>query len=200
MKKILHYNDIRKKFSDLGDKDLEDLKSQEISMHTETNQLVNTGESVKNVNCYYYKGSFYLKGINHYKLVQPDIATIEYVRDDKIYTIYYDFEANKYSEDENTEVAYDWLETELGKKIPKPDVKVLKQGVGTEDMFSFSAYGFSVEQFNSYVDECKALNYTKEESSHDGYYSAKNEEGYEVSLMLHEKDNILKGSIHAPPN
>lgn len=84
------YSDIQKKF-ELSDEDMDDLKSRSISMHAETDRVVKPGESISNVNCYYYGGSFYLKDINHYNLVEPDIATIKYLEEDKIFTVYYDY-------------------------------------------------------------------------------------------------------------
>ena len=56
------YSDIQEKF-EASDEDMEDIKSQPISMHAETDRVVNPGESVSNINCYYYGGSFYLKDI-----------------------------------------------------------------------------------------------------------------------------------------
>lgn len=113
------YSDIQKKF-ELSDEDMDDLKSRSISMHAETDRVVKPGESISNVNCYYYGGSFYLKDINHYNLVEPDIATIKYLEEDKIFTVYYDYGSKKYSTEEKTEIAYQWSQTDLGSKIPKP--------------------------------------------------------------------------------
>ena len=89
------YSDIQKKF-EASNEDMEDLKGRPISMHAETDRVVNPSESASNVNCYYYGGSFYLKDINHYNLVEPDIATIKYIDEDKIFSVYYDYGSKKY--------------------------------------------------------------------------------------------------------
>ena len=195
--KVKFYSDIQKKF-EASDEDMEDLKSRPISMHAETDRVVNPSESASNVNCYYYGGSFYLKDINHYNLVEPDIATIKYIDEDKIFTVYYDYGSKKYSTEAETEIAYQWSQTDLGSKIPKPDVKVVESGRNDEAIFMFDAYGLSLEQFNAYVEECKELGYTVEPGSFEGFYSADNAEGYNVYLHYDEKDHSMSGTISAP--
>lgn len=195
--KSAFYSDIQKKFK-ASDKDMEELKNRSISMHAETDRIVNPSESVSNANCYYYGGSFYLKNINHYNLVEPDIATIKYINEDKIFTVYYDYGSKKYSAETETEIAYQWSQTDLGSKIPKPDVKVVESGIDDETIFMFDAYGLSLEQFNAYVEECKGLGYTVEPGSFEGFYSADNAEGYNVYLNYDEKDHSMSGTISAP--
>lgn len=195
--KATFYSDIQQNF-EASDEDMEDLKSQPISMHAETDRVVNPSESASNINCYYYGGSFYLKDINHYNLVEPDIATIKYIDEDKIFTVYYDYSSKKYSAEAETEIAYQWSQTDLGSKIPKPDVKVVESGSDDEIIFMFDAYGLSLEQFNAYVEECKGLGYTVEPGSFEGFYSADNTEGYNVYLYYNEKDHSMSGTISAP--
>lgn len=191
------YNEIKDKFS-MSDDDISELKQRDISMHAETEKIVEPGESAKNINCYYYSGIYYLKDMNHFNLVEPDVATIKYINDNKIYTSYYDFSTKKYSEDENTEEAYYWTTSELGTKIPKPDVKVVKKCIDNEDSFGFEAYGLSLDQFNEYVDKCKQLGFTVDESSYEGYYSADDKDGYNVYLSYKEDDDYMTVTIDAP--
>lgn len=104
----------------------------------------------------------------------------------------------KYSAEAETEIAYQWSQTDLGSKIPKPDVKVVESGRDDEIIFMFDAYGLSLEQFNAYVEECKGLGYTVEPGSFEGFYSADNTEGYNVYLYYDEKDYSMSGTISAP--
>ena len=195
--KASFYSDIQQNF-EASDEDMEDLKSQPISMHAETDRVVNPSESASNINCYYYGGSFYLKDINHYNLVEPDLATIKYIDENKIFTVYYDYGSKKYSAETETEIAYQWSQTELGSKIPKPDVKVVESGRDDESIFMFDAYGLSLEQFNAYVEECKGLGYTIEPGSFEGFYSADNIEGCNIYLYYDKKDHSMSGTISAP--
>lgn len=195
--KIAFYAEIQEQLQ-ASDEDIEELKEVPISMHTETMRVAEPGESVTNVNCYYYGGSFYLKDINHYHLVEPDIATIRYVDGDEIYTVYFDYSSGKYSAESETEIAYQWSKAELGNKIPKPDVKVVESSIDTEETFMFDAYGMSLEQFNAYVAECKDLGYTVDPGEHEGFYSADNAEGYNIYLYYDEDDYAMSGSVDAP--
>ncbi len=192
-----YYSEIQETF-DFSDEDLADVKEREISMHTETDRIVAIGETASNVNCYYYSGSYYLKNLAHYNLVEPDIGTIRYIDDGKIYTVNYDFKSDKYTMDDETVEAYQWSTTTLGDHIPKPDVQVVEAGRDDEMIFMFDAYGMSLEQFNTYVEECKAQGYTIDASSFEGFYTADNDEMYNVYLSYHENDNYMSGTIEAP--
>lgn len=191
------YADIKEKFN-FSDEDISELKGKEISMHAETELVVNPGEMGKDAHCYYYSGFSYVKDIDHYQLVEPDIATIKYIDDDRIVTAYYDFASKEYSIEDDTVEAYQWTETELGNKIPKPEVKVLEAGIDDEDTFMFDAYGLSLDEFNAYVEECKALGYTVDENSYDGFYSADNAEGYNIYLYYENGDDAMSGTVKAP--
>ena len=191
------YADVQENF-EMSNEDMEDLKDQPISMHAKTDRVVEPGESISNVNCYYYSGIFYLKDIDHYNLVEPDIATIKYIDEDQIYTIYYDYNSKKYSTESETEIAYQWSQTDLGNKIPKPDVKVVESGRDDESVYMFDAYGLSLDQFNDYVEKCKELGYTVDPGSFEGFYSADDEDGYNVYLYYNEDSDSMSGIISAP--
>lgn len=191
------FADVKEKF-EFSDDEIVELKEEGISMHAETDKVVNPGESVKDAYCYYYSGYSYVKDIDHYNLVEPDIATIQYIKDDKIYTTYYDFVSKKYSDDDEAEVAYQWSKTDLGDKIPKPEVTVVEVGIDDESTFMFDAYGVSLNQFDAYVEQCKALGYTVDESSFEGSYSAYNAEGYSVDLYYENDDDEMSVTVEAP--
>lgn len=195
--KETYYSEVQKLF-DFSDDDLADVKEREISMHTETDKIVTVGETASNINCYYYSGYYYLKNLAHYNLVEPDIATIRYIDDGKIYTVNYDFKSDKYTMDNKTVEAYQWSTTTLGDRIPKPDVQVVERGLDNETIFMFSAYGISLDQFNAYVEECKAIGYTIDSYSYEGSYDADNSEMYNIDLYYREDDNCMRGTVTAP--
>ncbi len=192
-----YYSELQKIF-ERSDEEMEEFKSRSISAHTLSARVVNPGETASNINCYYYAGIFYMKDLNHFNLVEPDIATIKYIDADQIYTVYYDYGSNKYSTETDTKTAYQWSHTDLGNKIPKPDVKVLVSNQDNEKIFMFEAYGLSLEQFNAYVEACRELGYTIEVGSFEGFYSADNTEGYDVYLNYNEKNQSMSGSLRAP--
>ena len=67
------YDEIQKNFK-FNEEDVNELKQKEISMHAETNRLIDAGQTVDKINCYYFGGSYYLKDINHLKLCEPEIS------------------------------------------------------------------------------------------------------------------------------
>ena len=100
--KTAFYTDIQEKY-EISPDEMESLKGKPISMYAEAEIVVNPGESVTNTRCWYYRGYHALRDLSHFQLVQPDIATIRYVDNDKIYTVYYDYSSGKYSAESETE-------------------------------------------------------------------------------------------------
>ena len=195
--KAQFYTEIRTNF-EMDDEDIAELKSREISMHTGTERIISPGESISNVYCYYYGGSYYLKDINHYNLVEPDIATVRYIDKSEIVTVYYDFASGKYSAEEKTEPADQWTTTDLGTRIPKPESPVIERGYDRENRFTFDAYGMTMDQFNAYVEKCKELGFTVDETGFEGYYAADDTEGYDITLHYDERSQSISGTINAP--
>lgn len=192
------YLDLQEEFS-ANDDEMEQVKRESISMRTVSKIVCNAGEAVTNVKCLYYSGYYYVKNIDHYKLVEPDIATIRYVDDaDHICTVYYDYMSGKYSFDSKTDAAYQWSQTNLANVVPKPDTKIVESDISDEKNFMFDARGMSLQQFNDYVNECMEMGYTVEAMSHDGFYSANNSDGYNIFLDYDEDDRTMSASVRAP--
>ena len=188
------YDEIQKNFK-FNEEDVNELKQKEISMHAETNRLIDAGQTVDKINCYYFGGSYYLKDINHLKLCEPDIATIKYIDDGKIHTMYYDYANDSYSYDDEIIPSNQWTKRAIGQKIPKLDSKCIIADTDEDDEFKFEAYGFTIDEFNEYVDKCKKLGYIV---SFDNSYSADNTDGYNVDLDFEEKDCAIRVTIQSP--
>ncbi len=168
--------------------DLEDLKKEKIAVTAESSVLCKPGESVNNQKCRYYTGYYTLENMEHFELVEPDMAKIKYVNDNMIITAYYDFHSKKFTKDSKTEPAFNWTDKEIGNDVPKPqaDVVVVKSDYGTS--YSFEILGWKIEDFNAYVNECKNSGFTVDEHEYSGYFSAKNENGCDISAHYDEDD------------
>ena len=175
--------------------DFEELKSREISMSVESEQVCSPGESISNEKCNYYSGYYYLRNIEHFNLVEPDIAVIKYIDDNKIYTLNYDFKSKKYTKDNKTEVAFYWTEKAIGSNIPKPKADIVSCGVDYDDRFSFDIHGWSLSDFDAYVDECQGKGFTVDKREHEGFYSADSENGYNIYLSFDEDDGEVSAHI-----
>lgn len=181
------YSDIQKDF-EFSDEDMNELKEEEISMSTGTERLVEPGETVDSVRCHYYSGSYYFNDISHYNLMQPDIMTIKYIDGEDIYTEYYDFVSEKYSNDKKSESAIQWSGYDIGNEIDKPNSKRIEVSMDYDDSFDFDAYGISIDEFDEYVSSCKEKGFTENAVDQDGWYDADRKDGYSVLLDYDEEN------------
>lgn len=179
--------------------DIKELKKKKISFKMESDRFVKKNKSIKNQKIHYYNGIFYLKDASYVDLTEPDTATISYIDKNKIYTVYYDYQSKEYTEEETTENAQYWTKGMFKDKLPKPKASVIrKDDSDDEDEFSFEAYELTLDDYYSYVEECKNMGYTLETDSYEGYYNAKNSEGYEIDIEYDEENHKLSVSIYSP--
>lgn len=153
------------------------------------------GDEVSNVPCHYFSGIYYLKDKAHLELMQPDIATIEFVSNGRLYTEYYDFKSQKYSLESDSEEAVQWTEKEIGTEIDKPEAEVIKVTLDLDDDLSFDVYGISEAQFEEYINLCKERGYTKDADKDEYSYDAERDDEYSVSVDYHQTDCIMDVSV-----
>lgn len=196
-----YYSDVKEMFSiDESDPDdaehFEDIKNRDIAMYAKSKQIAKAGETVSGIHCYYYSGYYYVKDMNHYALVVPDIATIRYIDKEKVFTVYYDYSAQKYTYDSKTEPAYYWTERGLEKVIPKPEADYVKNsGWDDSSCFIFEVCGWTVDDFNSYVKQCKEYGFIIDAEDADGIYIADSADGYNIELFYDENDFSMSGAV-----
>lgn len=180
---------------DLDAEKMENLKSWPISMEAEERKLVAPSESARNIEMWYSNFTAYMDTYSHYGLMEPDSAEIEFLSDGKLYTINYDFKSDTYVLKNEIEEAYEWSTKDIGNQIQKPNAEVLQISADTEERFAFTAYGFSLDQFNEYVETCKTQGYTLNTNEYNGYYSADNEAGCNIAISYNEENNSMNGAI-----
>ena len=173
------YDEIQKNFK-FNEEDVNELKQKRVANATE--QLKSKGYNVKLTD----------------NVCEPDIATIKYIDDGKIHTMYYDYANDSYSYDDEIIPSNQWTKRAIGQKIPKLDSKCIIADTDEDDEFKFEAYGFTIDEFNEYVDKCKKLGYIVDELSFDNSYSADNTDGYNVDLDFEEKDCAIRVTIQSP--
>lgn len=78
---------------------------------------------------------------------------------------------------------YEWSNSRICSRLPKPDFKEVKISYDNEDYsFFFFAYGVSREGYEAYIEACKEKGFTDDVSSGDFWFTASNADGYYVSL------------------
>ncbi|MBR2461386.1 MAG: hypothetical protein IKB34_09185, partial [Clostridia bacterium] len=175
--------------------ELQERQDGKLSAYCKTERIIEPGESVTDIQCFYFSGYYYLKNSEHYALMEPDIMTVRYIEDGYVKTAYYDFLSQKQSRDPDTVMAYYWTDSELGDMLPKPDAKAVLKVYDSEDYFSFDALGISKQEFQSYISECKGMGYTVDADSYENHYSAENGNGYSISIYYDSKDMIMDVSV-----
>lgn len=71
-----------------------------ITMYGNSSNALNPGETSEKIKCYYY-GGWNSKNVLHSNLVTPEIAEIEYTKDNVEYILYYNFESKSYDVEKN---------------------------------------------------------------------------------------------------
>ena len=85
--------------------------------------------------------------------------------------------------------------------IPKPSALVVKKdGRDDDTLFSFKVFGVTLSDFNTYVSECKNRGFSVDPGSYEGFYTADNENGYNVYLFFNEDNYSFSGWIESPDN
>lgn len=160
-------------------------------------KIVEPQETSKGSACVFNGTYQIVENIEQYNLMEPDMVQIAYMKsDDKVYSLYYDFKNQEYTEDETGGIAaVDWSDSEIAKLISKPDVKVLKVSSDKEDKFSFSAFGVSNDIFTKYVDDCKNKEFTDVGFESTNGYRASNSAGYEVDVKYNANEETMNVTI-----
>ena len=139
--------------------DISALKAKGISMSVTTERVLEAGKSISNVSLIHFGGA--VTSLNQYDCVEPDIATIKYIKGNQIHTLYYDYLSNKYVKDENSEPAKYWTSSKLSEKIPMPNAPVVqKNGTDSDSLFEFKVRGVTHTEFCDYVNECQSAGFT----------------------------------------
>lgn len=102
------------------------------------------------------------------------------------------------SKKEDKTVKYRWPNTEFVSRIPQPESEFGKISSESERYFNIDIYEVSFEQYEDYIDECKAEGFAVDYTKFDGYYSAKDDEGYSLKLSYDEDETEMNISLSAP--
>lgn len=173
-----------------------DVDASELYIVGDNQHFVTQGESAEPIAC---SLGYALTDptIDQYALMEPNTAAIVYLGGDgKIYCEYYDFLNDEYSLDSSGGVdAVEWSESDISKLVPEIDAPVVNVGNDDEDRFVFNAHGLTLDDFAPYVEECKELGFTGDPSEDEDWYTATNEDGYEIWLNYYAESDSIYGRV-----
>jgi hypothetical protein len=186
----------KEKYEEYG---IDDSKITDLSIHITNEEMLNPGQSSKKEPLIYsYLGR--VESIEEYQIMQPEIMTIEYIdKDNKICKVYYDFKNKEYSKDSAApKDLFEWDDNEFTQLLPYPNFDRMEIASNTSEDFWFEMYGATPEQCKSYIEECKAKGFTISADYFDGYYNAKNQDGYELTVEMNDGRKSIAVMLNKP--
>lgn len=180
----------RKVFDDLINEQgwtKEDIK--ELTMHAETEKFIEAGKTSKQVPL--EAGFTYIDTMAKYKVMTPDVLTVEYIDGENIKTDYYDYVNKKWNNDKTVK-KHQWSTGALAQLVPEIKDAVISVEEESDSRFLYYIYNFSLSDFDDYVAKCKKNGFTKGIDSYkysdSAHFSAKDAKGNEVDLTLDDTD------------
>lgn len=117
----------------------------------------------------------------------------------KLSLSYYDYNSEMHiSLSAGTELGtLEWPNSKLAKMLPTPETTV--GNIQKDDEKGFSAYlgDTTIDAFNAYVTACKDKGFTVDVNSTDKHFSAKNADGYKLSVE-YQGNNVVYVSLAEP--
>lgn len=93
---------------------------------------------------------------------------------------------------------FQWSEFALGNKLPTPNSNIGKVHTDSENMLSITVNNISKTDYVSYKEQCINKGFSVDADSSNNFYSAYNNEGYELKLTFDENGKELRISFDAP--
>ena len=157
-------------------------------------RYIEAGKKCENVPVYLDNTYSYVKNMDTINLMTPDVMTVSYLSNSKIYVAYYDFKNKKMTYEDEAKDAKTWSEKKLAKTLPEPDAKVVIIGSDEDTYFRAIACNYTKDAYKDYINECKKNGYTVDsdydESTKFTLYSAKNKDGYILEAYYTEEGNL----------
>ena len=130
--------------------------------------------------------------MKQYELMEPDYATIAFLKDGYVYGMTYDFLNDKSTPAGKAVKAYNWTESELGNAVPKLECEVSKIGMDDEDTFSVTGYDISEEKKDAYIKACLDMGYKTDDDINERNYINFSKDNYDVDVDYYDKNKELR--------
>ncbi len=164
-----------------------------------TNKYVKPGETAENLSIGLDGTVEIFTGYEAYDLFEPDSMTIYYVANNTIYSATYDYVNEETIYNSTAKQAFTWSDSELAKKLPKPDSPVVTVDWDDEDHFSASIFASDHDAFVKYAEACKAAGFDADiDDELDWWWTAKDKDGCELSLQFMEEDGYISLGLNGP--
>lgn len=153
------------------------------SMRCESNFLVEPGDDSVPDACGI--DIWYVNKVEQYELMEPDMLTIVFLHDGRLYEEYYDYRSETYSMSSETIDTTQWSDSDLASLLPQPEGELVVSTFDSNTQFSFDTICTTREGYDAYVSACSEAGFSSNVTSGDTLYYADSEDGqYHVDIML----------------
>ena len=192
-----YYQDLRKAL-ELDDEETNELRQMPIGMNAQLSRMLRPNEVDTRTPLCYYEGLYYVLSMDHCDMVQPDIATVRYIADGQLCTMYYDFVNQKADLDLTTEPAVYWPDGPLTQLLPKPESECIEDFLSGDDHLSVYVHGKTPADAEAYIAQCKEAGFTRDNGSYSDVCKLVNDDGYELTIDPNEDENKMEIDLRAP--
>lgn len=135
-------------------------------------------------------GYDYLTNDSQLEFFTPNMLTIKYIIDNKLYTETYDYLLDSYSLDSNIKDVNEWPDNEFTQLLPSPDSLIIESANVNGDKLMVETIGTSIETYDEYVLACKEAGFDKDidQTKYSNRFEANNSDGtYNIVTSLYEE-------------
>ena len=122
--------------------------------------------------------------------MDPKELQLGIISGNKLYIAYYNFTTKSWKLDQNTTDADTWPDSEIAKKISKPNEKHHVIITDEKDEFKIYSYGITENIYEEYIDSLKSKGFVQDES-YTSHFEGKDENGYEVTVWFNDTEESL---------
>lgn len=170
---------------------------EEVYVTTSGKSVVEAGATSPVMPCTFNHTMTLVDNMDQYDLMEPSMLSVAFISDGKLYLEYYDYATGSYSSSSQSgKDAVSWSDTTIAAQVPKIEATVVSVTSDSDDYFSVTALGVSRDAFDTYLDQCKEQGFTVDPYNGKDYYTASDDEGYELSLSYSGREGYMSLTIN----
>lgn len=164
-----------------------------VTLIGEKNKLVQKGEQLTDLRFTigYEDSAWYdYPTDEQFNLMEPKELQLGLISGNKLYIAYYSFKDKSWKLDQNIVDVDTWPNTDIAKKISKPNEKHHVIITDDENEFEIYSYGITKDIYKEYTETLKANGFIQDED-YSTYYEGKDKDGYEVTVWFNNIEESL---------
>lgn len=164
-----------------------------VTLIGEKNKLVQKGEQLTDLRFTvgYEDSAWYdYPTDEQFNLMEPKELQLGVISGNKLYIAYYSFKDKSWKLDQNTADVDTWSNTDVAKKISKPNEKHHVIITDDEDEFKIYSYGITKDIYKEYTEKLRANGFVQDED-YSSHFEGKDENGYEVTVWFDDIEESL---------